>query len=128
MKGIIIIINNKTYAIENAIHKNEYNILPIWNFKQLIESFSPNKKYFNVTDIHTCKELLISIEKINKKNVDKLYFLNCFLKTGDFPKEMVKWGTKVSKYNHSNKGIKNTLKVSNKLKKTKKKYTKIIDS
>ena len=120
MKGIIIIINNKSYAIENAIHNNEYNILPVWNFKKIIQSFSPSKDNFNVVDIYTCKELLLSIKKINNTNLDKLYFLNCFINSEDVPEDMVRWGKKVSKYNHSNKNIKNTLKLSDKLKKTKK--------
>ena len=121
MKGIIILINNQSYAIEDAIHSNEYNVLPKWDYNQLIDSFSPNKEKFDVIDIHTAKELLFSIEKINKKNVDKLYFLNCFLNSKDVPKNMVQWGKTVSKYNHSKtKFSKNTIKLCEKVKKTKK--------
>ena len=63
MKGIIFIINNKGYVIEDALHKGPYNKLNNWNYSKLLELFNKNNcnKNAKLFDIYTNNDLILII-------------------------------------------------------------------
>ena len=95
MKGIIFLINNKGYVIEDAIHKGEYNELKHWNYPEFFESIGGN----NIETITTVKKLKESLDKAFSKR--DLYFFNCMISNNDVQPNLIKWGKNVGKFNKS---------------------------
>jgi len=93
MKGIIFLINNKGYVIEDAIHKGEYNKLNNWDYPSFFESIGGK----NIETITTVKKLKESLDKAFSKR--DLYFFNCIISNDDIQHKLVKWGKIVGKFN-----------------------------
>jgi len=95
MKGIIFLINNKGYVIEDAIHKGEYNKFQNWDYSSLFESLGGK----NIETITSVKKLSDCLDKAYSKR--DLYFFNCIISNDDIQKNLIKWGKSVGKFNKS---------------------------
>ena len=95
MKGIIFLINNKGYVIEDAIHKGEYNKFKNWDYSSFFESLGGK----NIETITSVKKLSDCLYKAYSKR--DLYFFNCIISNDDVQKNLIKWGKSVGKFNKS---------------------------
>jgi indolepyruvate decarboxylase len=92
-KGIIFLINNKGYVIEDAIHKGDYNDIPCWDYNNIFKSFGGK----NIETIKNVNDLDKSLEKFKQKR--DLYLFNCIISNKDITEKLVIWGKNVSKFN-----------------------------
>lgn len=100
MKGIIFIINNKGYVIEDALHKGPYNKLNNWDYSKLLELFNKNNynKNTKMFDIYTNNDLINALNYTKKYK--KLYIFNCNISNKDIQKKLITWGKLMGKYNN----------------------------
>ncbi len=97
MKGIIFLVNNKGYVIEDSIHKGPYNDINNWNYSQLMPVFDPDGRYSMNFEVETIKEFDTAIK--SSINSGKLCFVNCHISRTDVQKKLITWGKNVGKYN-----------------------------
>lgn len=97
LKPIIFLFNNKAYTIEVEIHDGPYNTLHEWDYTKLIDALNNqgvpclNEEATNIGELDS---IMNKIEKF-----DGLCFINIHLDRDDCNKNLLKWGTYVSKSN-----------------------------
>lgn len=91
---ILILIENKKYQIENVLDKQNYNNLPIFNYKKIAIGLGLNEQNIRVVKHNELEKTLN--ELYDKKN--GFYFVILQLDSNEINLKMNNWANLVSKY------------------------------
>ncbi|KAG7674915.1 hypothetical protein Ndes2526B_g07757 [Nannochloris sp. 'desiccata'] len=111
LNPIIILINNGSYTIEVQIHDGPYNVLNNWDYVGLVNAMN-NKKIGDETDINkscsglfavrvTTEDELIAALRITQETegMNSLCFIEAVVHKDDCSRELLEWGSLVSRSN-----------------------------
>ncbi|KXS19138.1 Thiamin diphosphate-binding protein [Gonapodya prolifera JEL478] len=100
--GVMMVVNNGGYAIEDQLHDGPYNRIQNWRFADLVSLFSSAPTALNPAHAwsavcHTGADLERVMERVHG-DPDGLALIEVVIPTDDVTKELAEWGGKVGAY------------------------------
>jgi len=99
LNPVIVLINNGSYTIEVQIHDGPYNELKVWNYVGFIEALDNGAGAAFTARVKTEEELVAALDQAYGEHKDKLCFLEVIVHRDDCSRELLEWGSLVSKAN-----------------------------
>ncbi|KAI4306853.1 hypothetical protein L6164_030097 [Bauhinia variegata] len=99
--NIIIVINNRCYGTEAAIHDGPYNDIKNWDYSSYVNAIHNGRGKAWTSKVHSEKELAVAVEEAMGNKKDHLCFIEAIVDAHDISRELHVFGSRLASSNSS---------------------------